>query len=289
MSVRLVCRLLRQLSYYLITTLNTNSETMQQLDQSAGPILAEQLQALPSLTKLRFRGDRRSCAALQKVPGCAPKVKELDLNLDWGRVGDAGADGNDDFCAVLNCVTGVTSIIWSRFPGLEDTWLPLALASCPRLVSLHLTFTIQLPDTGLRNLLNLTALQRLQFCSHVWQQLLPYVASFPSLKVIGSVPRAEPDAVERIAAITTLTRVRAVSPEDFASTPALSRLSALQVLSLCSHQHFGLDSSIAALVCVVTQLTELAISCEGRVTGLRRILDPLTRVESLHLISGSVL
>lgn len=56
--VRLVCRLLRKLSYPLITTLDAHKPRFLPLVQTEDPFVVTQLRALPGLTKLRYRGDQ---------------------------------------------------------------------------------------------------------------------------------------------------------------------------------------------------------------------------------------
>lgn len=142
------------------------------------------------------------------------------------------------------------------------------------------------PDTWVEAALKLTALQRLRLGAPFWLQLLPHLASFPNLKDIGEVPFQDRDVVETVASLTALTRLRARTLEDFASSPALSCLSAPQALSLCSNKWRGAESDIEALIRAVTQLTELAITCDSLDEAeLNRVLvmAPLRRLKSLHL------
>lgn len=135
LSVRLVCRQLRKLSSCLITTLNTSTDSLTHLDNRAEPILAEQLRALSSVTKLRhLRGDLRSTAALLAIPGCPPKLRELVLDFNAGM--DTSIEMVDDFCARMKSATGVTSLRWLH-GGHGGTLVPLVLSSSPQLVRLE--------------------------------------------------------------------------------------------------------------------------------------------------------
>lgn len=181
---------------------------------------------------------------------------------------------------------GITSLKWSRFPpnGQEDTLLPLALASCPQLDRLEVASCQNLSDTCIETVRQLTALQRLTLAREMWPQFLPYLAFFPSLKDIARFPFKAQDAVERIAALTTLTRVGADCAEGFALLEPLSRLSALQVLSLEPGWDRSGECSVEVQMRGVTQLTELAIY--GGYISWRRLPQMVARIgrlRSLHL------
>lgn len=291
-SIRLVCSLLRKLSCSLIKTLSANSYNLGNCAEA--PNVAEQLQALPNVTNLRFEGDPSSCAAFLGIPGCAPKLRELDVQLS--ERGRPGMDVLLDFGCKLKSATGLTSLVWSRYSlgdVVSDPVLCLAAICCPQLVHLEMLWLTKVPHTGINFLLQLTALQKLRFGRHAGRQLFPHLACFPVLNDVGTVFLEEQDAngaearrypVKSIAALTALTRVEGECMFRFAPLEPLARLPSLRALTLSFNHLSSGDFGGKVQIRGITQLTELAVIGKSlSMTGLGHVLGPLPSLETLHL------
>lgn len=141
-----------------------------------------------------------------------------------------------------------------------------------------------LHDACLGIMPQLTALQRLQVEWRIWPELLPHLASFPSLKDVATVLFEGQDAVESIVALTSLTRLQAVCDSGLASMEPLTRLSALQALSLRLCEFRRGEIAVETLIRGRTQLTELAVvGLNFSFEGFGHVLAPLGCLKRLHL------
>lgn len=265
----------------------TNRDYSRPLNLGPDPVLAEQLQALPNLTKLRFHGDPWGCATSLSTPGGSQKLRELDLLLDDET--DMSYRMYEKFCTLMESASGITALKWScpSYLWLDMTFAVLALGRSPQLVSLEIAGRLRMADTGFGTSIQLTALQRLRLRRAVWPQVLPYLPSFPNLEDIGSI-LIEDEVVEKVSVLGRLSRLVVDGVKDFESVPTFSRLSTLRALSVINdyphgHRH-GLRSEVVELIRGVTQLTELAVSGEDLpLKGLSQMVAPMTRLKSLHL------
>lgn len=286
LAVRLVCRVLRKTSYYVITSLNIDKASLDPKRQRPG--IAEQLAILPCLTKLRIyeHDEVLERSDILKLPQFASLLQELTIGRSYS---SAGFQAVSSFCEAVKAATAITSLEW-RMYGIRGL-LPL-LASCTRLQLLEVdTWQFYMPATLCDAVLRLSHLDTLRVRYNqksVWEGLVPSLSALPCLRDLATVPVGQPATATKLASLTRLIRLQVCVAEslDAHGLKVLSRLSALKSLgvqSLRGRRESRSALSFEWLPVSMSHLTELCVHGEFLITGFKKTVGSLSRLSRLAL------
>lgn len=277
MAVRLVCRLLRKVSIYAISSLDLYGYF------DKGPAVNQKLQALQGLTRLSFSGEIRQLGSLLKeCPKCTSLLREFCISQGFDYLIDTS-----QACAFEAFATELTALTRLRCSTSQAKEMAFVLASFARqLACLELPYhgNGTAPPGLSEAIQQLTALQTLRlgsFPREFWEDLLPRLTSLPYLKDLAAVPVEHQAMAVSIAAITSLTRLQI---RAFVGVlDPFTKLSALEALRLTQTFSRRGCMSFEWLPLGMSQLTELAVFDDCTPEGFNVLMASLGRLASLHL------